>query len=84
VNDISITEGNAGGFNVTMSNTTTGNVTVQYVLTAGSAASGLDYTYTGGTFTFAAGTVSGTIPVSTIQDTIFEGNETFTITLSSV
>ena len=67
-----------------MSNTTTGNVTVQYALVAGSATSGVDYTYTGGTFTFVAGTTSGTILLSTLQDTIFEGNETFTIILSSV
>ena len=66
-----------------MSNTTTGNVTVNYALTAGTATSGVDYTYTGGIATIVAGSTTATINVSTLQDTIFEGSETFNIVLSS-
>lgn len=67
-----------------MDNATTGNVTVQYVLQAVTATSGADYTHTGGTVTITAGTASATINVSTLQDTIYEGGETFNIVLSNV
>ena len=46
VNDISIGEGSSGNFTIALSGPTTGNVTVQYVLAASSATSGIDYTYT--------------------------------------
>ena len=46
VNDTTISEGDAGSFAVTLTNAVTGNVTVQYVLVAGTATSGVDYTYT--------------------------------------
>ncbi len=67
-----------------MSNTTTGNVTVQYVLVAGTATSGVDYTYTGGTATIPAGNTTGFVSVNTIEDTIYETGETFQIILSNV
>lgn len=66
-----------------LSTAASGNITVQYALQAATAASGVDYTYTGGTFTFTAGNRTGTINVSTIQDTIYEGSETFNIILSN-
>ena len=67
-----------------MTNAVTGNVTVSYVLVAGTATSGVDYTYTGGTATITAGSTGTTVSVSTIQDLIYEGNETFQIILSNV
>ncbi len=54
VNDISIGEGSTGAFTVSRANASVSGVTVNYILVASSAASGLDYTYTGGTLTVPA------------------------------
>ncbi len=62
----------------------TGNVTVSYVLVGVTATSGVDYTYTGGTATIVAGSTGTTIAVTTLEDTIYEGAETFQIILSNV
>ena len=72
VNDTTISEGDAGSFAVTLTNAVTGNVTVQYVLVAGTATSGVDYTYTGGTATIVAGSTGTTIAITTIEDAIYE------------
>ena len=84
VNDTTISEGDAGSFAVTLTNAVTGNVTVQYVLVAGTATSGVDYTYTGGTATITAGSTGTTIAITTIEDAIYEGTESFQIILSNV
>jgi hypothetical protein len=71
--------------------TATGNptacpVTVSYEAVAGVATAGSDFHATGGTLTFPAGTVSGTtlpIEVPITNDNVFEGDETFTVTLST-
>ena len=47
-------------------------MTVDYVLQAITATSGVDYTYTGGTLTILAGIMTGTVIVTTLQDTIYE------------
>ena len=46
------------------------------------ATSGLDFTSKTEVFTFAQGETSKTFTVTTLQDTIFEGNETFSVRLS--
>ena len=84
VNDTTISEGDAGSFAVTLTNAVTGNVTVEYVLVAGTATSGVDYTYTGGTATITAGSTGTTIAVNTIEDLVYETDETFQIILSNV
>jgi subtilisin family serine protease len=59
-------------------------VTVNYAVTGGTATGGgVDYTLASGTLTFNAGITSLTIPVPTIQDTLFEGPETVIVTLSN-
>lgn len=68
---------------MSLSNTTTGNVTVNYTLSAGTATSGADYTHTGGTLTITAGSTTGTVKIVTLQDVISEGNETLNMLLSS-
>lgn len=83
VNDINIAEGSTGNFIVTMSNTSVSTVTVEYGLGDGTAVSGADYTYTGGTLTIPAGQTTGAINVSTIQDLIYETNENFSLILSN-
>ncbi len=86
----SVTEGNTGSatmtFTVTLSASTTSQLTVNYARTGGTATSGTDYTaVTGSTLTFAASTttLTQTIAVSVTGDTMAEGNETVVITLSN-
>ena len=83
----SVVEGNSGttnlNFTVTLSAASTSAVTVAYATTGGTATSGVDYTATSGTLTIAAGQTTGTITVPVIGDTIYEANETFTLTLSN-
>ena len=75
----------AGSVLVTILRTGTslaGNVSVAYTTGNGSALSGLDYTATTGTVTFGAGQTSRTVSIPVLNDTLVEGNETFTFTLS--
>lgn len=60
-----------------------GAVTVNYATTSGTASAGSDYTTTSGTLSFAAGEVSKSFTIPVINDTVIEGNETVSITLSS-
>ncbi len=55
-----------------MTTAATGNVTINYALAAGTATSGVDYTYTGGVLTITAGSRTGTVSVNTIEDTVYE------------
>jgi parallel beta-helix repeat protein len=74
-------------FTVTLSGQTVQQVTVDYAFGAGgdTATAGTDYNNTGGTVTFTANTTTlmQTINVPVIDDNLFEGTETFTITLSN-
>ncbi len=68
---------------VTRTGSTAGGASVNYAASGGSATSGSDYTLTPGTLTFAAGETSKTFNVSILPDTLFEGNETIGLVLSS-
>src|SRR5262249_21919179 len=70
-------------FTVTLSPASSQNVTVNYATAAGSATSGVDFTATSGTLTFAAGATSQSIVVPVIGDTVSEPNETFVVNLSN-
>ncbi len=59
-------------------------MTVSYVLVGVTATSGIDYTYTGGTATITAGSTGTTIAITTLEDAIYEGTESFQIILSNV
>jgi len=60
-----------------------GTTTVNYATSDGTATAGSDYTAASGTLTFAPGESSKTIPISIIDDDLFEnGDETFNLTLS--
>ncbi|TDT88397.1 chitinase [Azorhizobium sp. AG788] len=87
VSDASVTEGNSGTkdlvFNVTLSQAATGPVTLRYATADGTATAGSDYGATSGTLTFAAGETSKQVHVQVNGDTLVEGNETLTLTLSS-
>jgi hypothetical protein len=62
---------------------TKGKLTVHYGTKDGTATSGLDYTNTSGTATFAEGETSKIITISMKDDALGEGNETFTLSIDS-
>lgn len=59
------------------------NVTVQFATASGGATSGLDFTATSGTLTFAADETSKVILVPLLDDAIAEPGEVFSLTLSN-
>ena len=89
----SATEGSAVMFTVTLSATTTADVTVPYSTSVESGDTAtLSATEPGGAdfvnvnsaaITIQAGSMTGTIPISTTNDTVDEPNETFTVTLGT-
>lgn len=85
ITDISVVEGPTRTIAVTvsLSGAAATPITVNYQTRDGTATAGLDYTATSGSLTFAAGETSKTINVGIIDDTIFEGNETFQILLTA-
>ncbi|HEX8250183.1 MAG TPA: Calx-beta domain-containing protein, partial [Pyrinomonadaceae bacterium] len=82
---------NGGTVTVTVNRTsgTVGAVSVNYTLTNGTATggaacgAGVDYVNTGGTVNFVEGQSSQTFTVQICDDAVFEGNETFTVTLTN-
>ncbi len=82
----SVGEG-AGSATLTVTRTgdLSGTSSASYAFSDGTATgSGTDYTGTSGTVTFAANAASATIPVTIVQDTLWEDpDETFTVTLSN-
>jgi hypothetical protein len=82
-----VTEGDSGivdaALTVQLSNATSADVTVDYTTIDGTAHSGSDYALTSGTLVFPAGTTSRVIHVPVLGDTIVEGDETFSVRLSS-
>jgi len=87
VDDVSVTEGNAGAstatFTVNLSTAASGPVTVNYATANGTAEAGSDYVAGSGTLTFAAGQITRTVIVVINGDTAAEPNETFVVNLSS-
>jgi hypothetical protein len=68
-------------FTVTLSAPAAEPVSVSYTSVSGTATSGSDFPTTSGTLTFAPGQTSRTILVQTLDDAVYEGNETFTVNL---
>ncbi len=83
LSNASATEGDAVSFTVSLSAESGKEVTVLYATSSETATSGTDFTAASGTLTFPAGSDSQTVNVSTTEDTDTEGDETFTLTLSS-
>lgn len=93
INDVRVVEGNSGTttatFTVTLTGTTSA-VTVQYATADGTATAGSDYVATNGTLSFmplapegGPVTITRTISVTIIGDTVKEPNETFFVNLSN-
>lgn len=88
IDDVSITEGDAGDqlmtFTVTRSDTS-GDFSVDYASANGTATAGSDYEAASGTLHFAAGgPATQTISVTIHGDTDVEPNEAFTLALSNI
>ena len=81
MNDVSVTEGNAGSttatFSVTLSAASGQAVTVDWATSAGSATAGTDYVTASGSRTIAAGATTATIAITVDGDALDEANETF-------
>lgn len=80
--DVRLTEGSVAAFSVTLSKASTQSISVRYATAAGTAA-GADFTATTGTLTFAPGETSKVAQVTTLDDTLVEGDESFSLLLSS-
>ncbi|WP_428037057.1 Calx-beta domain-containing protein, partial [Amphritea sp.] len=85
VGDVSISEGGLMTFTVTRTGDAAADQTVDFAtsIEAGDSAEANDFTGNSGTLTFAAGETSKTFTVQTTQDAIYEGSETFTVSLSN-
>ena len=71
-----------GMFTFTRTGNTANALTVNFTV-SGSASAGTDYTSLGTNVSFAAGAATVTLPVSPLNDTVGEGNETVVVALSS-
>ena len=87
VNDVTVTEGNAGTmtatFTVTLSAASGQAVTFDWASSAGSATAGTDYVTASGSRTIAAGATTATVDITVNGDVLDELDETFGITLSN-
>ncbi|MXV91122.1 MAG: hypothetical protein F4004_10650, partial [Acidimicrobiia bacterium] len=81
VADMSVAEGTASvTMTVTLSATSTSQVTVDYATSDDTATAGSDYTAVSGTLTFAAGDTTKTVSVTISDDSTDEDDETFKFT----
>ena len=83
VDDVSVTETDDGNaiatFTVSLSSASEQSVTVEYQTADGSAIEGSDYIEATGTLTFAPNETSQTVTVEVMPDTIYEGDERFSL-----
>lgn len=89
VANASANEGSPVAFPLALSASSASAITVNYTVSAVSAMGGasctgsVDFINTGGTHTISSGLTSSSIPITVCNDTVAEGDETFTLTLSS-
>ncbi|MCA0231908.1 MAG: GEVED domain-containing protein [Bacteroidetes bacterium] len=88
INDVTLTEGNAGStnfvFTVSLSNSVDANVSLNYATADGTATAGTDYTAGSGSLIFFPGETTKTITVPVAGDLTGEPNETFFVNLSNL
>ncbi len=77
----SVTEGTAATFTLVLSNATDEAVSAEWSATGVTATAGDDFTGTSGTIAIPAQSTTATLTIPTVQDTVAEGDETFTVTL---
>ncbi|MHA7815980.1 MAG: retention module-containing protein, partial [Pseudohaliea sp.] len=83
IDDVTVTEGQAAQFTLTLSNPVDSPVTVAFATADGSAVSGADYDPNSGTVTFAPGSTTATVTVQTNEDDLAEGTENAFVNLSN-
>lgn len=89
INDVSVSEGGVASFTVSRGNESDAAVSTAQTVNFATSIAGSDnsesndFTSGSGTLTFAAGQTSKTITVQTTSDDIYEGDETFTVSLSN-
>jgi T1SS-143 domain-containing protein len=85
INDVTVNEAaGTATFTVSLSDSASSNVTVQYSTSNGTATAGSDYTARAlTTLTFAPGETSKTVTVNITNDTTVESNEAFNVNLSN-
>ncbi|MGE0762764.1 MAG: Calx-beta domain-containing protein [Bdellovibrionales bacterium] len=85
INDVTVIEGGTANFSISLSAVSGVDVTVNWATVDGTATTAnSDYTGVGTTLvTIPAGSLSVVGPVITLQDTLHENSETYTITLTS-
>jgi subtilisin-like proprotein convertase family protein len=85
--DTVVVEGNSGRtdavFPLELSRPSQQPVTVTFATANGSAIGGLDFAPTNGTAQFGVGQTNQTLRVAVLGDTLFEGNESFSVLLSA-
>jgi len=82
ISNVSVTEGGAAVLTVTRSGLIASGVSVNYASANGTAVAPGDFGAVSGTLTFASGETSKTITVSTVNDSVHEAPESFTVGLS--
>lgn len=86
-NNQTIVEGNTNPqsvtYTVSLSDSSTQIITVQYATSDGTAQAGLDYTSTAGTLTFSPGTTSQIVNIPILNDASNETDEIFSLTLTA-
>ncbi|MEX8495276.1 Calx-beta domain-containing protein, partial [Sphaerotilus sp.] len=84
INDVTVNEGaGTATFTVTLAGTATTPVTIDYATADGTAKAGQDYSAVTGTVSFAPGETTKSIVVPILNDTVYEGTETFTVNLAN-
>ena len=69
---------------ITLSGASSSSITVDYATADGTAKAGSDYTATSGTVTFAPGETQKTVLIPVLDDSVYEGNQSFTLSISNV
>jgi hypothetical protein len=87
IGDVAVPEGHAGvrdaQFLVTLATPSASATTVHFATADGSATAGSDYVARSGTLNIPAGAVSRILTIPIIGDSLHEGDETLTVTLSN-
>ena len=84
INDVTANEGSADTFTVSLSNASYQSISVQYATSNGTAVAGTNYTAKSGTLTIPAGSTSGTVSVTNIDDGVYAATGlTFNLNLTS-
>jgi hypothetical protein len=84
VRDTNVAEGGVAQFKLFLSKPGVLPISFSYTVTDGSALATSDYVVAGGTDTIPAGETSILVPVTTVNDTLFELSESFSLTISAV